>query len=131
MSARKGTKMEEIVKRCDYKIGRGRNVRPHGEVVEESTRFRVDNREFVVDLCGEHKQSLMTCLQPFIDISRRAGTALPKNARGRAVMRAKGGVTFTTKDVREWLQTSGHGEVSSTGRVPNALIEEYKVAHGL
>jgi len=121
---------EEIVKRCDYKVGRGRNIHPHGEVVQESTRFRIDGREFVVDLCDEHKDSLMECVTPFVEISRRAGSSLPRNARGRAVMRAKGGVTFTTKDVREWLQGQSQ-PVSESGRIPNAMIDAYKEAHGL
>jgi len=121
---------EEIVKRCDYKVGRGRNIHPHGEVVQESTRFRIDGREFVVDLCDEHKDSLMQCVTPFVEISRRAGSSLPRNARGRAVMRAKGGVTFTTKDVREWLQGQSQ-PVSESGRIPNAMIDAYKEAHGL
>jgi hypothetical protein len=121
---------EEIVKRCDFKVGRGRNIKAHGEIVDESTRFRIDGREYVVDLCDEHKGSLAECLNPFVEISRRAGTALPRNARGRAVMRAKGGVTFTTKDVREWLQGQ-NVPVSESGRVPNALIDQYKEAHGL
>lgn len=122
---------EEIVKRCDFRVGRGRNVRPHGEIVPESTRFRVDGKEYIVDLCDEHKQSLLECVQPYIEISRRAGSALPKNARGRAVMRAKGGVTFTTKDVRRWLAENTDQPVAESGRIPNALIEQYKAAHGL
>jgi len=121
---------EEIVKRCDFMVGRGRNQRKHGDVIEDSTRLRVDGREFVVDLCEEHKGSLMECLSPFVEIARRAGTALPRNARGRAVMRAKGGKTFTTKDVREWLQERQE-PVAESGRIPNAMIDKYKEAHGL
>lgn len=122
---------EEIIKRCDYRIGRGRNQKPHGEIIEESTRFRLDNREFLVDLCDEHKEAMLNCLQPFMDISRRAGAGLPKNARGRAVMRAKGGKTFTSKDVRNWLAEQPGRAVSDTGRLPNAVIDEYKAAHGV
>lgn len=121
---------EEVIKKCDYKIGRGRNLRNHGEIVAESTRLRIDGREYLVDLCDEHKEAMMECMRPFLEISRRASSALPRNARGRAVMRAKGGVTFTTSDVRQWLQENNR-PVSETGRVPNALIDEYKAAHGL
>ena len=124
--------MEQIIKTCDALVGRGRNQKPHGEPIADSTRFRVDGRDYVVDLCEEHRGVLMAALQPFIAISRRAGTSLPRNARGRAVMRAKGGVTFTTADVRNWLmQNPAHGDVSTTGRIPNALIEEYKREHNL
>lgn len=122
---------EEIIRRCDYKVGRGRNAKPHGELIGDSTRFKVDNREYLVDICDEHKEALMASLRPFIDISRRAGTALPRNSRGRAIMRAKGGKTFTTKDVRVWLQQQPGVTVGESGRIPNEQIEMYKQAHGL
>jgi hypothetical protein len=45
-------------------------------------------------------------------------------------MRARGGVPFTTKDVRKWLEEKGENP-SPTGRIPNADIERYKEAHNL
>lgn len=121
---------EEIIRKCDYPVGRGRNVHPHGELIGEPTRFRVDTKEYVADICDEHKAEMLEALKPFMQIARKAGSALPRNARGRAVMRAKGGVTFTSKDVRQWLIDEGR-DVGQSGRIPNAQIEEYKAAHGL
>lgn len=129
--------VEEVIKRCDFPVGRGRNQRPHGEVVEsgESTKFRVGGRDYEADLCDAHRNALSEAVAPFIAVSRRSGTTLPRNARGRAVMRAKGGLLFTTKDVRSWLEKeaeAGRGDPPSpSGRVPNADIERYKAAHGI
>jgi len=128
---------DEVIKRCDLLVGRGRNRKPHGEVIEDGqpTRYRVNGRDYEADLCAEHRGALVEALQPFIEVSRRAGTSLPRNARGRAVMRAKGGVMFTTKDVRNWLEAeaeAGRGDAPSpSGRIPNSDIERYKMANGL
>lgn len=129
--------MEEVIKRCDFPTGRGRNIKAHGEVVEsgESTKYRFNGRDYEADLCDEHRAAFAKALEPFLAISRRSGTALPRNARGRAVMRAKGGKMFTTKDVRNWLEAeaeAGRGDAPSpSGRIPNSDIERYKAANGL
>ncbi|WP_020142358.1 histone-like nucleoid-structuring protein Lsr2 [Terracoccus sp. 273MFTsu3.1] len=128
---------DEVIKRCDLLVGRGRNRKPHGEVIEDgqSTKFRVNGRDYEADLCTEHRAALTEAVSDFIAVSRRSGTSLPRNARGRAVMRAKGGVMFTTKDVRRWLEdeaAAGRGEAPSpSGRIPNSDIERYKMANGL
>jgi hypothetical protein len=128
---------DEVIKRCDFPVGRGRNKRPHGEVIENGvpTRFRINGRDYEADLCAEHRAALDEALADFVAIARRSGTVLPRNSRGRAVMRAKGGVLFTTKDVRNWLEAeakAGRGDAPSpSGRIPNADIDRYKEAHGL
>lgn len=124
--------MDEVVKKCDFRVGRGKTAKPHGITVEsgESTKYRVDGVEYTADLCDEHRAAMTEILAPFLEVSRRVGRVTAKNARGRVVMRAKGGVTFTTKDVRVWLEEQGKA-VPATGRIPNALIDEYKDAHSL
>ena len=124
--------MEESIRRCDFPVGRGANRKPHMEQVEdgEPTRFRVGGKEYEADLCLQHREALVEAVQPWISIARRAGTVAPRNAKGRAIMRAKGGALFTTKDVRQWLVEQGDN-VPPTGRIPNADIDRYKAAHGI
>jgi hypothetical protein len=123
---------EEIIKRCDMPVGRGARRKPHGVIIEDgqSTKFRVGGRDYEADLCIEHREALNEAVTPFIEIARRSSSGLPRNARGRAIMRARGGVPFTTKDVRKWLEEKGENP-SPTGRIPNADIERYKEAHNL
>lgn len=123
--------MEETVRRCDYLVGRT-NKRPHAVQVEDGqpTTFRVGGKEYTADLCVEHREALVTACQPFIEVARRSGSVGPRNAKGRAIMRAKGGVLFTTKDVRAWLKEQDIA-VPETGRIPNVDIERYKQAHNL
>lgn len=123
--------MERTIKECDFPVGRGANIRPHGEPVEQSTKFKIDSEEFEVDLCDDHRAVLRESLQKFIEIARRTSSSVPRNARGRAMMRAKGGQMFTTKDVRIWLKENGHTDVPASGRIPNRDIAAYKTAHGI
>jgi hypothetical protein len=76
------------------------------------------------DLCRKHKDYLAEVLTPFVAISRRSRAITSVNARGRKVLRGKGGRTFTTSDVREWLRLQGEN-VPDTGRIPNADIEKF------
>lgn len=121
--------MEETIRRCDVVVGKGRNRAAHGEVIKDPVRITVGGKNYLMDICPEHEAEMLERLQPYLSIARRAGQALPRNGRGRAVMRAKGGRPFTTADVRIWARENGK-DVPATGRVPNELIEEFKEAVG-
>ncbi len=124
--------MEQVVKMCDFPVGRGSNIHPHGETVTATTKFRVDNVEYEVDLCDPHREDFLNTFAKFVAISRRTGTIGPRNGKGRAIMRARGGAQFTTSDVRKWLREQPGGESTpDTGRIPNADIQKYKESHGL
>lgn len=118
--------MQEVIRRCDYQVSKGKVC---GEKVPDNapTEFAVDAVNYEADLCAAHKKEMLTAMKSFLDIASptktRAGRAV------RSAIRGKKG-TFTTKDVRAWLQEQGR-EVSPTGRIPNDLIEEYKVAQGV
>lgn len=115
--------MQEVIHRCDKEVRGGKC----GDVVPDNTptEFSVDAVSYEVDLCAKHKKEFETAMRPYLSIaepiSARAGKAVRQAIKGR------GGATFTTRDVRRWLQEQGR-EVSPTGRIPNAQIEEYRVA---
>ena len=115
--------MQEVIRKCDYKV----SGKAHGEVIDGPTYFTVDDVTYEMDVCAAHEKEFKKALEPFLKIANpvktRAGRAV------RSALRGKKG-TFTTKDVRAWLQEQGR-EVSPTGRIPNDLIEEYKVAQGV
>lgn len=117
--------MQEVILRCDFEE-KGSKC---GLVVPDNrtTTFALDAVSYEADLCAKHKKVFEACMQPVMSIARpttsRAGKAVRQALKGK-----KG--TFTTKDVRKWLQDQGR-EVSPTGRIPNALIEEYKEAQNV
>jgi len=45
------------------------------------------------------------------------------------VLRGTGGRSFTSQDVRKWMKEQGR-EVSSGGRLPNAVIQEFMALKG-
>jgi len=117
--------MQEIIRRCDREV----KGQPCGERVPDDapTTFVVNSVAYEMDICAQHYQEFFDALEPYLHIAAptkaRAGKAV------RQVLRSKKG-PFTTKDVRKWLQEQGK-DVSPTGRIPNALIEEYKAAQGV
>lgn len=118
--------MDIIEKRCDFKIRTANKEHPCGQVVpdNEPTEFALAPDSYSADLCSEHRQTLEESLAQFIEVGRKSRAIASVNSRGRKVLRGVGGLTFTSKDVREWLQEQGR-EVPPMGRIPNAYIQEY------
>jgi|SRR5881396_489643 len=115
--------MQEVVRRCDRLIGtKGKRC---GERVpgDEPTRFMFEDVGYEADLCDKHRDEFQASIQAVLHIAEpttaRAGSAM------RKAMRGKKGITFTTKEVREWAIAQGR-EVPPSGRLPNTLINEFK-----
>lgn len=119
--------MEETVRKCDAPVGRKGN---HcGEHVPDGKPFlfTVGGVEYAADLCDKHREAFRDAISVYVEVAH------PVRTRNGAAVRAaikggKAGVVFTTKDVRTWLQAQGR-DVPGSGRLSNALIEEYKAAH--
>jgi len=124
--------MDVVEKHCDFKIRAARNERTCGKVVpdNEATEFALAPDSYSADLCGEHRQTLAGALAPFIEVGRRSRAIASVNSRGRKVLRGVGGKTFTSQDVREWMREQGR-EVGAGGRLPNAVIQEFKNLKGV
>lgn len=124
--------MDVVEKRCDFKIRTGHSERACGKVVPDNgvTEFALAPDSYSADLCEEHRQTLSDALAPFVEVGRRSRAITAVNSHGRMVLRGVGGRTFTSQDVRKWMQEQGR-EVSSGGRLPNAVIQEFKSIKGL
>lgn len=118
--------MDEITKRCDLKIKKGRTEAPCGQVIPDgrATDFTYGGRVYKADLCPDHRSALTEALRPFAEIAKSTKEVKETTVRGRQVHKV-GGQTFTTRDVREWMKEKGM-TVASTGRIPNDIIEAYK-----
>lgn len=116
--------MQEVVRRCDKLIGTKGNRCGERVPDDSPTLFSFQGVAYSSDLCEKHQSELEAVLAPFLTTAEptttKSGHAVRKAMRGK-----KG--AFTTKDVREWLTANGR-EVAGSGRLPNALIEEYKEA---
>ncbi|WP_043650943.1 histone-like nucleoid-structuring protein Lsr2 [Cellulosimicrobium cellulans] len=79
--------------------------------------FSWQQGRYEIDLSDEHRDELLTALQPYITAARRVG---PRVA-------STGTTSSTTSDraaVRAWARENGY-EVSDRGRIPGAVIEAY------
>ncbi|MET9519473.1 Lsr2 family protein [Streptomyces sp. NPDC002994] len=92
-----------------------------GEDVATHT-FSVDGVNYEVDLGQDNYQKLLDVLGPFMGAGRKIGGAARRTAR-----RGQTGHGDAAK-VREWAQSQGI-EVSSRGRIPAELMEQYDAAH--
>lgn len=116
-----------VLKTCDFKVDKRRTKACGNPVPDnEPTPVTIDTTRFLMDLCDEHKQALREALLPFTSVAH--DTQQRRGTQVRKAVQTKGGQTFTTKDVRMWLQEQGR-EVPSAGRLSQDLLEEYKNAH--
>jgi hypothetical protein len=93
-----------------------------GGDADESVSFRLDGRQFEIDLSEANAGKLRELLAPYI----AAGRGVRTNRAGRS-----GGAAASDADpatIRAWAQENGH-EVSSRGRVSKELREAYAEAH--
>lgn len=96
-----------------------------GTNADETVMFGLDGATYEIDLTAEHAQGLRDGIAEFVNSARRTGGRLP---RGRRHTRANNDPK--PADVREWAKKKRKA-ISDRGRVPTALIEEYKAAHNL
>lgn len=102
-----------------------------GDALTESevnvVSFAYKGTNYQIDLSETHLEEFEKALEPYISRARRV-VAAPTSTRRRNSSGKYAGVE--TKKVRAWAKEQGI-EVSSRGKLPIALIESYKKAHGI
>lgn len=116
---------QEVVHRCDMPVGKKGNTCGERVPDDEPVQFTFEGVDYDVDLCERHREVMTNAMAPFVSIAKVRAPRTRANVR--QVLRGRSG-SFTTKDVRLWLQEQGR-EVAPSGRLPNELIQEYVDAH--
>lgn len=106
-----------------------------GTVADETVLFGIDGATYEIDLTAEHAQGLRDSITEFVNSARRTGGRLPRSRRHISSGPNKGAKVRASNDpkpadVREWAKKK-RKSINDRGRVPTALIEEYKAAHNL
>jgi hypothetical protein len=96
-----------------------------GGPADETVRFTVGGTEYEIDLSGKNARAFRKKLAPFIDHARRAGAG--RGQRRRAMRTAPG--RERSSAIRAWAKEHGIA-VSSRGRIPASVIEQYEAAAG-
>ena len=97
-----------------------------GTEATETVLFGLDGENYEIDLSAKNAASLRKALDRYRNSARTSSAARASGAagrRGRGKARARGDVD--PKAVRVWAAENGI-ELSSRGRIPSSVLEQYK-----
>ena len=90
----------------------------------EHVSFSFDGTHYTIDLSAENKAKLREALGLYIGHATKAsGAAAPRRAAGRSTS----GVVSDAKAIRAWAEENDV-EVPARGRIPGAVVEQWKAA---
>ncbi|GAA1525232.1 Lsr2 family protein [Actinomadura kijaniata] len=95
-----------------------------GGEADETVSFSIDGASYEIDLSGANAKKLRDSLQPFVEKSRKAGTA----RRGRRGAARTGSNRERSAEIRAWAKARGI-KVNERGRIPQNVIEQYEAAN--
>ncbi|MEV4258874.1 Lsr2 family protein [Spirillospora sp. NPDC052269] len=92
-----------------------------GGEADETVAFSIDGASYEIDLSSANAKKLRDSLQPFVEVSRKAGTQRRRRQRG-ASSRER------SAEIRAWAKARGI-KVNERGRIPANVIEQYEAAN--
>ncbi|MFC0037020.1 MULTISPECIES: histone-like nucleoid-structuring protein Lsr2 [Actinomadura] len=92
-----------------------------GGEADETVAFSIDGASYEIDLSSANAKKLRDSLQPFVEKSRKAGTARRRRPR-------TGSNRERSAEIRAWAKAHGI-KVNERGRIPQNVIEKYEAAH--
>jgi hypothetical protein len=93
-----------------------------GKDANETVMFRLDGKEYAIDLSAQNAVKLRDALTPYIDKGRKTG------GRPRSSVRATPGGAAAS-EIRDWARANGFNNISDRGRVSATVREAYLAAH--
>jgi len=97
-----------------------------GSEAAETLQFALDGLAYEIDLSEQNADKLRAAVEPFAEKARRVGgrtrSSAPRTPRERKSTNGHGPID--TKAVRAWA-ASNRVEVSSRGRIPASVIQQY------
>ncbi|MQY05967.1 histone-like nucleoid-structuring protein Lsr2 [Actinomadura macrotermitis] len=92
-----------------------------GGEADETVAFSIDGASYEIDLSAANAKKLRDSLQPFVEKSRKAGTAKRRRTR-------TGSNRERSAEIRAWAKARGI-KVNERGRIPQNVIEQYEAAN--
>lgn len=92
-----------------------------GERVDQPVSIRLDGKEYTLDICEAHTARIR-------ELVESVGHRAPSNHRKLPTQRQRKVIDQSDKAVRSWA-LSQNLDVALSGRVPNAIREQYLAAH--
>jgi hypothetical protein len=103
-----------------------------GGEADETVSFALDGASYEIDLSKKNAAAFRKNLDRYIKAGRRHGG--PRSTPSRQATKSAGKATkprrdFNLAQLREWAGANGVA-VPSRGRIPQAVVDEYKAAGG-
>ncbi|MFE5290226.1 Lsr2 family protein [Nocardia sp. NPDC056611] len=95
-------------------------------VAEETVTFAIDGVDYEIDLSGKNAEKLRAALATYAEHGRKVTPA--RRTPGRKKPTASASRPSDREEstaIREWARAQGH-QVSSRGRIPVEIVEEYR-----
>jgi len=97
-----------------------------GGKAEETIRFALDGKAFVIDLSKKNATAMRKALEPYTKAGRAAGGARSSSGGPKRVMNLRYSQPQYAQ-ARAWAQKNGKN-LPPRGRIPNAIMEEWEKA---
>lgn len=91
-----------------------------GEIVETSLEIAIGGKSYALELCDRHQKPARDLIEVGGTRRRSSNGSVKKSTKASPKRRRKA----TDHEVREWAMAHGV-EVSTTGRVPKAVKEQF------
>ncbi|MET0234031.1 MAG: Lsr2 family protein [Kibdelosporangium sp.] len=100
-----------------------------GGTANETVAFTLDGVEFQIDLSSANATRLRDSLAEYVAHARRIGGRKQRLAPGGDSGKKSAEEQAQNQAIREWARAQGK-TVAERGRLPHALVVEFKEAHG-
>jgi|tagenome__1003787_1003787.scaffolds.fasta_scaffold20914030_2 hypothetical protein len=94
-----------------------------GSAAAQTITFSVDGTDMKIDLSDEHADEFRKVLEPYVNAAQVTGGK--RQSRRRRANKTE--ELIDNRAVRAWAASNGV-ELSSRGRIPSSIIEQYRQA---
>jgi len=98
-----------------------------GSEATETVSFGLDGESFEIDLSAKNAATLRKALDRYRGSARPSSAGRGSSAAGRRGRKTRGRGDVDPKAVRVWATENGI-EISTRGRIPSEVLEQYKAA---
>ena len=100
-----------------------------GSDATETVTFGLEGATYEIDLNKKNAAALRKALEPYVKAARKASSAGGRRKAAPAVTSRKVQRDYDIVQLREWAGSNGVA-VPARGRIPQAVVDQYKAAGG-
>ena len=100
-----------------------------GSEAAETVAFGLDGTTYEIDLNNRNAAALRKVLEPYVKAARKGRSAGGRRQTAPAATGRKAQRDYDIVQLREWAGSTGV-DVPARGRIPQAVVDQYKAAGG-